>query len=87
MKRTILSVKYEIDVQPKATKPRFSVPQDVCRLFGVHNEDELHLVITDTAETRLYAGMKHLMSGKEIYGKDLQKMKPCQRIRVEVSLP
>jgi hypothetical protein len=87
MKRTILSVKFEIDVQRKATKPRFGVPRDVCRLFGVDNGDELDLVIRDTSERLLYAGMKPLVSGKEIYGKGLQKMKPGQRIRVDVSLP
>jgi hypothetical protein len=81
----IISVTFEIDVQKKA--PQFSVPKEVCNILGVQGEDELALVVQDTAGTVLFDGSKLLKSGVEIYGADIRSaIKPGQRIRVEARL-
>ena len=60
------SITFEIPVQDKEV--RFSVPQDVCDLFGLQTGDNVKLKIKNKEF------VKTLSSGLEIYGKDLEEI-------------
>jgi hypothetical protein len=78
------------EVNTEAKRPRFNVPKEITKLLGLKAGKDIAIVIWKAKSRRpLYAGVKTLKSGREIYGADdvSKHLKPEQRIRVEASHP
>ncbi|MFC2063711.1 hypothetical protein ACFLXB_01265 [Chloroflexota bacterium] len=85
MKPNILSVTFEINAQSHKDG-QFTVPNDVCIILGLDNEDMIRLVVETPGGTHLFSGEKKLSSGHEIYGPEINNfVKAGQRIRVHAS--
>lgn len=84
----IVSVTFEVDTETK--RARFNVPKGITGLLGLKPGNDIAIVINSARSGRpLFAGVKTLKSGREIYGADdvSRHLKPKQRIRVEVARP
>ncbi len=83
-KPEILSVTYAVTVHK--TGGRFSVPIKVQRALDLSDKKQIHLLIKQESGKSVDVPTV-IMSGMEIYGSEVDHLKPGERIVVEASKP